>query len=365
MAEPTDGAVLTRADLDEVTEHLTKIDRQIAVIDAGGSDRDASPLVEYRSHGEFLKSLSSGEGRDHVEALNRAFADTANVVGDVSPGVRPTWIDRDVKLVENRRPIVNLFNRDALPAEGMSVTYPVFDSKSGDVARQAAEGDALTLMKLKIKNATANVTTEGGAVELSKQVIDRMPASYLTKVMQMAKISYGKNTNAIARSALMSVTVAASNPTIDISATATEAAAYIGAMVDAAGVIEANSLGLGLDFVLCNSVDFRKVVTIADEIGRLQFAVTGDAVNAAGEANVKALTANVGGVPWILDPGMASNANARACSSEALTVLESPGAPFQLTDENIINLTEAFSLYGYITTTVDDPKGIVQIKTAV
>lgn len=365
--ENPDGAVLTRADLDEVTEHLTKLDRQMATaIESGGTGAPASAaLAEYRSHGEFLKALSSGEARDHVELLNRAFADVGATVGDVSPGVSPTWVDRDVKLVENRRPIVNLFNRDPLPTEGMSITYPTFDSKTGDVARQATEGEALSLLKLKIKNASADVTTEGGAVELSKQVIDRMPASYLSKVLQMVKISYAKNTNAIVRARLMAVTVGASNPTIDISGYSGlgAGAAYVGAMVDAAGTIEDNSLGLGLDFVLCNREEFKQLAALIDTTGRPLFGVSGQAVNSLGNLSVKAQTLDVGGVPWILDPGMSPAANPRACSSEALTVLESPGAPFQLTDENVINLTEAFSLYGYIASTIDDPKGIVQIKT--
>lgn len=362
--ENPDGAVLTRADLDEVNDHLTKLERQMATIgDGEPGSADAGLLSGYRSHGEFLKALASGEARDHVEALNRAFADTGATVGDVAPGARPTWVDRDVKLVENRRPLVNLFNRDPLPTEGMSITYPTFDSKTGDVARQATEGAALELLKLKIKNATADVTTEGGAVELSKQVIDRMPASYLSKVLQMVKISYGKNTNNIVRARLMAVTVAASNPTIDISTFTDKAAAYVGAMVDAAGTIEDNSLGLGLDFVLANRADFKSLAGLTDDVGRPLFGVSGQAVNAIGDVNVKALTLDVGGVPWILDPGMSPVANPRACSAEALTVLESPGAPFQLTDENVINLTEAFSLYGYIASTVDDAKGIVQIKT--
>ncbi|WP_311210903.1 MULTISPECIES: HK97 family phage prohead protease [unclassified Aeromicrobium] len=368
---PDAPETLTRADLAEVTEHVTKIERQMAVLaESGGDAREDSPILEYRSHGEFLKALATGEARDHVEALNRAFADTGNVVGDVSPGVRPTWVDRDVKLVETRRPIVNLFNRDALPGEGMSITYPVFDAKTGDVARQSTEAAALNLLKLKIKNATANVTTEGGAAELSKQVIDRMPASYLSKVLQMIKISYGKNTNNIVRAALLAVPTTgtgASNAAIDISGFATKAAAYVGAMIDATDAIEENSLGLGLDFVLCNKTQFKNLATLVDLDERLQFSVAGtpgSAVNAVGSVNVKALSINVGGVPWVLDPGMAANANARACSAEALTVLESPGAPFQLTDENVINLTEAFSMYGYIATTVDDPKGIVPIKTA-
>lgn len=357
---------ITREDLDgiktEITDarsDLTDLSRRMDVIaaGAGSGDEGATELREYRSHGEFVKALASGEARERVEALNRAYE--GQTTGDVSPGTNPTWVDRDVKLVENKRPIVNLFNRDALPTEGLTVSYPQFDSKTGDVAKQDAEGDNLTRLTLKIKTGTANVSTHGGAAELTKQVIDRMPASYVNKVLQMIKISYAKNTNTVVRSTLVNAT--GKNTTIDISANNDEAQAYLGAMVDAVGNIEDNSMGLGLDFVLVGKTDFKTVATLVDADGRPLFGVAGQAVNSFGGLNIKALTLDVGGVPWILDPGLTS-ANAFGCSAEALTVLESPGAPFALHDENIINLTEAFSLYGYLATTVDDPKGIQPIK---
>ena len=356
--EDTMPDMLTREDLTEaltdVRSDVTQIRRQMSVLESGGGDSDDFAEVrEFRSHGDFLKGLASGEAREAVEVLNRAYEGA--VVGDVAPGTAPTWIDRDVKLVENKRPIVNLFNREALPSEGMSVDYPVFDSKTGDVAKQEAEGDNLGMLKLKIKKGSADVSTRGGAAELTKQAIERMPASYLNKVLQMIKISYAKDTNAVVRAVLLAAT--GTNTTVSFNPT--DAGAVIGAHVDAAGLIEDHSLGLSLDFVLAGRTAFKSLATQLDNDGRPIYGVAGQAVNSIGGLNIKAQTLDVGGVPWILDPGMASNANPRACSAEALTVLESPGAPFALRDENIINLTEAFSLYGYLATTVDDPKGIV------
>ena len=44
---------------------------------------------------------------------------------------------------------------------------------------------------------------------------------------------------------------------------------------------------------------------------------------------------------------------------ETITV---PGAPFALTDDNILHLTRDFALYGYAAFTLNDAKGIVKVQ---
>jgi hypothetical protein len=46
----------------------------------------------------------------------------------------------------------------------------------------------------------------------------------------------------------------------------------------------------------------------------------------------------------------------------AIETLESPGAPAQLQDENILNLTKAYSVYGYLAVTNPFPGAIVPTK---
>ena len=50
--------------------------------------------------------------------------------------------------------------------------------------------------------------------------------------------------------------------------------------------------------------------------------------------------------------------------SSALKTLESPGAPLRLQDDNIINLSKAFSLYGYLSVIVPFPTAIVPLTNA-
>ena len=50
--------------------------------------------------------------------------------------------------------------------------------------------------------------------------------------------------------------------------------------------------------------------------------------------------------------------------SSALKTLENPNAPTQLQDDNIVNLTKQFSLYGYLAVIVPFPTAIVPVTTA-
>lgn len=356
--EPTMPDTLTRDDLAAIETQLTEFDRRLAVIGDGANDRAAEPL-RFRSYGEFLKGLADGSSRDDVEAMNRAY--TGAVTGDAYG--HNTFIDRDIKLVENLRPIFNLFNADPLPAEGMVIEYPKFKAKTGDVAKQAAEGDDLTYMELQTEAGTASVGTYGAYAELTRQTIERRSASYLSKVVRMQAISYAKNTNSMVRTALTGAT--GTNTAIDISAaTLTAAKTWTGAVIDAVGNIETNSLGLGLDFIIAGTAHFKLLNEVVDGNDRPLFVMNGDGSNTIGNLSVKGLAANIAGIPIIVDPGLTGK-NMYGCSAEALTLMESPGAPFQLEDENIINLSKAFSVYGYATTTLDDAKGIQPIKVIV
>ncbi len=99
---------------------------------------------------------------------------------------------------------------------------------------------------------------------------------------------------------------------------------------------------------------------MVDSAGRPLFVVNGDGVNTIGVTNVLGSRANVAGMPVVVGPRMPAT-SVYVASSEALTVFESPGAPVRLQDENIINLTKDFSLYGYLAIAVTNAKGIVKV----
>ena len=49
-------------------------------------------------------------------------------------------------------------------------------------------------------------------------------------------------------------------------------------------------------------------------------------------------------------------------SSEAIVIQESPGAPFRLSDQDITDLTNVFSVYGYAAHYAPAPSAIVPVK---
>ena len=90
------------------------------------------------------------------------------------------------------------------------------------------------------------------------------------------------------------------------------------------------------------------------------FNVAGQAVNALGASNLVAPALNVGGLTVIVNPALSAN-SFYVASGDAIKTWESAGAPFRLQDENIINLTKDFSLYGYMAVGLLVPKAITKV----
>lgn len=373
-----------RAELDALQTANSTLTRSVDMLRAAGAGAGAPEPLPFNSLAEFVRGLAVRSSRsasfgDPVEAARqlaqasmraheqllelRAYsgATTANL----GTALQPAWLARDIRLVEANRDTLNLFSREALPAEGMSVAYPKFDAKTGDVAVQTKEGDDLAYLAMSITSDSADVKTYGGYSELSRQTIERAGLPFLAKVLRMQIISYAKITNGIIKARLAGATgtntltlAGGYNPT---------ARQVIEAGIDAAGLIEDNSVGLSAEFWLMSLEQFKSVALLMDANGRPIFELNGDGSNTAGTVRLDAIKSSAldalgikGVMPFKVDR-KATGRYSWVCSSEALTVLESPGAPFNLEDENVVNLTKQFSLYGYLASTLNDPKGIVKV----
>lgn len=359
---------VTYADAESVAEVRTEIQELGRRMDQSLGElqgRQSPAVSQFRSAGELLKALAAGDeaARQELRAADATPPATfAQAGGDAgSPG----WMQRPLRFVQERRRIINMLSRDSLPKLGMKVDYPQVASTSGTVAKQAAEGDALSYMEVELDNGTANVGTYGGYSQLSRQAIERGNPEYLSGVFMYQAIQYAKATNAAARAALMAV----AGPSVVLGGTApgvtfdaAKAADWIGVIVDAAAAIEDDSLGLFADFIVCGRDVFKSIATIVDASERPVFALPngGQAVNVAGNANPVTAQFNIAGLPGFVDPGLAAG-TCKVASAEAVTTLESPGAPFRLEDEDIVKLTKDFSLYGYAAWTENDANGVVTI----
>lgn len=339
----------TNADVADLRASIESVEREIAILKTADVV-DTAP--QFRSGGEFLKGLARGD--EGARMVVRDFATSVE-----ADNVRPTWQNEALKLVNEQRPLMNLFDKGVLPATGNGVEYPFVKSTSGTVEVQANEGDALSYMEIAIDTATAGVKTYGGYSSLSRQSIERSDVAYLDAVLRYQALQYAKATEAAVAATLSGAT---GTNTVEVAfADLAKAAAWVEAISDAAAAIEDNSLGLTADVLLVDRATFKQIALIEDTTNRPVFAINGDGSNTFGSASIKGQSAVIAGLPVVVVPGVVGSV---LVSKEAVRNLESSGAPVRLADENIINLTKDFSLYGYLATYVKDAKGITKITQA-
>lgn len=346
------------AEIGEIRGELADLSRKFdKVSERGTSD---APVCQYRNGGEFLKGLYFREDAAR-NLLTRDFATT--VESDVT---RPAWINEQLKLVEKQRIVKGLFSQKPLPGSGMSYEYPFVKTQTGTVGIQAAEGDNLSYLEVAIDNATAQVKTYGGYSSVSRQAIERADVSYLASALEFQTLAYANATEAAVQAALLATYAATPTATtaneVEIDITSTSASVWLGAVLDAKAAIDDNStLGLSADFILISRDVHKKLALIVDTTGRPVFAANGDGSNTFGSLPLNGrLVGVIDGTPVVVGKNLPANTVVVAASN-ALVTREAPGAPFRLQDENIVNLTRDFSLYGYMGIDVPDVKGITFI----
>lgn len=349
------------ATADEVGELRTAgddLERRVAVLEQDPAGGDEAP--QFRSSGQLLKALVAGDDNAAL-ALRAADTTPPAVSGQAGAGFHngANWIDRPLRFVQKRRVLLGLFDQGPLPDAGNTVEYPYVDTTAGTVAQQASEGADLSYMEVELASGSANVGTYGGYSRLTRQAIERSSESYLDAVLRYQAIQYAVATNAKTRSIFTGITAGKS-----LTPAGNTVEAWINAVIDAYVFISENSAGLTADFMVCAADVFKSIAGLTDNDGRPIFGIAGagQAVNTLGQVNLAIPSLSISNLPVVLDPGMTAG-TCRISSAGALTVLESPGAPFRLQDENVVALTEAFSLYGYAAWTVNDQNGVVKITT--
>lgn len=325
------------------------LERKMAVL---SSREDEGNKVVKRSAGAFLKALAAGdeEARSEVRLETRDFG--TSVEADVT---RPGWVNERMRLSLENRPTINAFSKGVLPATGNSVEYPYVKTVAGTVGVQAAEGDALPYMEIALDTATAPVKTYGGYSSLSRQSIERSDLAYLETVLEYQTRQYAKATEKAVRDALAGAT-----GTNTATLAADTAVGWIDVVVDSAAAIHDNSNGSEAEFGLVSRDVFKRLAKMVDGQGRPLFNVAGQAVNSLGSSNLLAPALSVGGLTVIVNPAFANNTFIVA-AADAVKTWESAGAPFRLSDEDIIHLTKDFALYGYLAVGVLNAKAITKV----
>lgn len=335
------------SEIAEVRNHAEELERRLEVLSADKTEAPTAP--KFRSYGEYVKSVATGE--DSGLVLARAFADTHSVMADSI--LKNAWVNETIRILDNGRPTYNVFTSAPLPADGMTIEYPLLNSDSSAIEEQEAEGDALTFGKIDLTSATANIKTYGGYTAMTRQLIERSSIAYVDAAFRAMAAAYAKKTNNVVKAYINSL-----SGTSTSSVAAWSADAIIEMLADSATKVN-NETGKALEFILCSSDVFKQLAKQVDGVARPIAAATNPS-NGFGSINPVGLTGNIAGLPIVVDPSLAGGTLLTGASS-AITTYESAGAPFRLNDGDITNLTQQFSVYGYLAVAGHDPKALVKV----
>ena len=335
------------SEIAEVRNHAEELERRLEVLSADKTEAPTAPT--FRSYGEYVKSVATGE--DNGLTLARAFADTSSVMADSI--LKNAWVNETIRILNNGRPTYNVFTSAPLPADGMTIEYPLLNSDSSEIDEQAAEGDTLTFGKIDLTSATANIKTYGGYTAMTRQLIERSSVAYVDAAFRAMAAAYAKKTNNVVKAYINTLAGTSTS-----SVAAWSADAIIEMLADSATKVN-NETGKALEFILCSSDVFKQLAKQVDGVARPIAAATNPS-NGFGSINPVGLTGNIAGLPIVVDPSLA-NGTLLTGASSAITTYESAGAPFRLNDGDITNLTQNFSVYGYLAVAGHDPKALVKV----
>lgn len=330
-------------ELAAVRERIEMVEREISTL--GKDEAPASP--EFRSAGEFLKALASND-----ENAVRAYTGATTAESVVTP------VDFDlIRLVEGANPLGAVFGRGVTPAEGMTITFAQVDSQTDGTGTQAAEGDDLGYYELNIGTSTENITTVGNYAELSRQAIDRSTVPYLDSVLRGQAIALGKALATALRTKYQAVCAAQVTAGNKVTLAATTYDGWVGGLADAsANYFTPN--GVQIDALVVDKATFKDLLAL-DGTPVISFA--GEANGAVGSANVSGLRGSIAGIPIVVDAGLDAVNKDECAFVSSLALRQYTSGALRLSQENAVNLSEAFSLSTYTATADEYPAFIIPI----
>lgn len=357
----------------EVTGQLTDLLRRAEAGEfTGPAAEDDRPAWQVRAAsfedmGEWVKAVSAQSDPRHDEAmaLHRDLT-TTNIPSKMSNS--PGWIGDLTRKVTTRRRWINLFEQQSLPAKGMTVDY-IKTTATATVEEQRNQLDALA------KGATftttpgsAPVRTFGGAETISQQVIDRSESWVINDLMQAFGIQYARQTEAATKTYIngeidkilgLHKADTDANHALEVP---TEFGAFdwIDAVVDSAGIFE--DRGYTIEGLALSPDIFKRLAREAGLDGRPLLTLSGTGVNVVGNLNLPKGQGNLLNVPVHVLHG--SEGRGLFYDPIAIRTLESAGAPFRLQDQNVLNLSQDFSVYGYMAHITPHPDALLPISFA-
>ena len=354
---------VTRDDLDALstalTDKLSDVQRQLAEhtpsVDA---DELAMRAADFDSIGEWVQSIADDRSERH-EAAQLLYRDITT--SDVPSKLvnTPGFIGDLTKRITDRRRWTNRFRSRALPAKGMSVDY-IQTEVTATVAEQRTELAPLAKgASFEVKPASAPVRTFGGAETVSRQVIDRSEAWALTGMFEAFAIQYARETERATKDYIVAeLDRIAALPDSTVSVPAEFGALdWINTIVDAGEIID--DRGYVLQELAVSGDVFKKLAAATGLDGRPLMTVSGTGVNVVGSVDLPAGSGELMRVPVTVLYG--STGRAVFYDPVAIETLESPGAPFWLQQDQVLNLSRDYACYGYMAHITPHPGAILPV----
>lgn len=336
-----------------LTGSIDNLDRRIATLGELGQG-NSGPVVPGRSYGEFLQMLAADD-KDAIAFLEfisenpEHLAYTGGTISDVGAWVKDSWVGDIYRPITEQRRLHSLFKSSPLPASGMNVEYGKLLADTTDVGEQAAEGDTLDYGKLTFTTATAAIKTYGGWSDMSRQEVERSGVGVVQMLFEALVNRYAQVTEAALRTVVATVGnshALAGAGTTDL----TTPDGWTGFVIDAAFWLD--DKGLQPEFILAGRDKFKQLALMRQDGADGDYFLD----RTSGSINVAGLGGQIFNLPVI---PVNSNGLVRVGHSSAIRTFEDGAAPFRLQDDDITNLTKAFSIYGYEAIAVQDKDALV------
>lgn len=350
-------------------ERFDALDTEIRAIKTSLAEMEPqAPAVlgsAYRTEGDYLKALAAGEpeARDLMKA-------TRDLIATGDTGNTTTWIADDLRLIEQRRKVLNILTHDTLPATGMTLEYNVVATDTTSVSKQynntskKSEGEPLPFGKVTFGTKTADIETYGGYTTLSRQVIERSTTPMLNTALKALRNAYAKSTENAVRAYLYALiasqrdaTSNANNITAPKTLDAMSPDEWAGLIMDAAEIMDDRNCALTR---LAVSKDVALALIKLKDSGNRFMDISGKGSDTLGSFDLTGVVGDLMRVPVYVLPA-ATAGTAAFIDPESVTVWES-GGPTQLSDGDITHLTDSYSVYGYMAVAATRPDGLLPIK---
>lgn len=339
----TEAAEVPAVDV-EAREALAQLREKISGLEIKGEA--AHPLAEFRSFGEYVKAVYSGETE------NRAL--DVQTLADAPGLVPPVWL-RDIRGVLDRgRPCITAVGGPISAAgAGMTVNWPYFDGNLASiVATQANEGDEVNSVDIDIKKGTATLATYAAGSRLSFQVIERTDPSYVDAHQRIMVGAYGTETDYAFQTGLWANDTAGID--YDFSADST-GSKFIEAVWAAAVDVE-TATGQPAEVVMVNSAVMKKLGAWSSFQSQ-NYPVS----NVGGVFDGRTGRATVMGLPLVLARNFATDETQDAIVTNRAAVGWLEDGPRLATNDAAGNLGRDVAIYGYAVVAPFVSAGIVGI----